>query len=223
MQVEIYDISKSFGDRLLLDHVNASFNAGEVNVILGESGQGKTTLLNIIGLYEPADSGVVKFDGQAVSTLPKNQIRKIIRNQVAYIYQDIRLFDNLSVQENLNVALKFSAVPKSESKTRIAELLELVGLPNFAKSKVVQLSGGEKQRVAIARALVANKQLILADEPTGALDEGNAQNIAELLNRVATQTGATILLVTHSMKVANHFSTHFMLREKGLQMQRVNK
>lgn len=133
MRVEICGVTKSFGDRLLLDEVNASFNEGEVSVILGESGQGKTTLLNIIGLYEPADSGQVKFDGRDVSALSKNQIRKVIRNRVAYIYQDIRLFDNLSVWENLAVALKFSRVPKSEYKAKIAKFLALVGLSNFEK------------------------------------------------------------------------------------------
>ncbi len=221
MKVEICNITKSFGKRNLLDNVSATFNESEVNVILGESGQGKTTLLNIIGLFEPADSGSVKFDGQDVSSLTKNQMRKTIRSSVAYIYQDIRLFEHVSVRENLMLALRFSSIPKNERKSKILEFLDLVGLADFEKASTVQLSGGEKQRVAIARALITGKQLILADEPTGALDETNSQNIAELLGKVANQTGATILLVTHSLKVAGNFAAQFVLQEKKLRARRM--
>ena len=158
MRVSVDSLSKSFGNRLLFEDLRQEFVPDEVNVILGESGSGKTTLLNIIGLFEPADAGIVSYDGSQVSGLSKSRTRKLIRSHVAYIYQDIRIFEDLTVRENLKLALRFSSVPKSNHESIIDSILTRVGLDGFQLRISKELSGGEKQRVAIARALISGKK-----------------------------------------------------------------
>lgn len=180
-------------------------------MILGESGSGKTTLLNILALFEQPDAGKVLYDGREVTNLKKSELRKLIRSTVGYIYQDIRLFENLSVYENLFLAMKFTELERSQRRKTADELLEKVGLKDYGNKTAGTLSGGEKQRVAIARALAGGKKLLFADEPTGALDEENAMRITELLNDVAQKNGCTIIMVTHSLTVAGRFSSRFRM------------
>lgn len=212
MRVRVDRLGKSFGDRVLFESIDCEFVPDEVNIILGESGSGKTTLLNIIGLFERADAGVVSYDGEPVSGLSKNKTRQLIRSYVSYIYQDIRIFEDLTVDENLRLALRFSQVPKQEHRGVIDSMLVRVGLDGFQPRTAKELSGGEKQRIAIARALVANKKLILADEPTGALDEDNSQSVIDLIRDINERESCTILLVTHSTLVASQFEHRFWLR-----------
>ena len=210
MRVSVDGLSKSFGNRMLFEDLGQEFFPNEVNVILGESGSGKTTLLNIIGLFEPADSGIVSYDGSQVSGLSKSRTRKLIRSHVAYIYQDIRIF------EDLKLALRFSSVPKSNHESIIDSILTRVGLDGFQPRISKELSGGEKQRVAIARALISGKKLILADEPTGALDEENSRSVIRLIRDINERERCTILMVTHSMLVASEFEHRFWLRSGRL-------
>lgn len=212
MQVSVDKLSKSFGKRLLFENLSHEFVPNEVNVILGESGSGKTTLLNIIGLFECADSGTVNYDGSPASGLSKTRTRKLIRSHVAYIYQDIRIFEELTVHENLKLALKFSSIPRKEHESIIDAILNRVGLDGFQPRTSKELSGGEKQRVAIARALISGKKLILADEPTGALDEENSRSVIRLIQDINQSERCTILMVTHSMLVAGEFAHRFWLR-----------
>lgn len=130
-------------------------------MILGESGSGKTTLLNILALFEQPDAGKVLYDGREVTNLKKSELRKLIRSTVGYIYQDIRLFENLSVYENLFLAMKFTELERSQRRKTADELLEKVGLKDYGNKTAGTLSGGEKQRVAIARALAGGKNCFL--------------------------------------------------------------
>ena len=216
MRVSVDGLSKSFGNRMLFEDLGQEFFPNEVNVILGESGSGKTTLLNIIGLFEPADSGIVSYDGSQVSGLSKSRTRKLIRSHVAYIYQDIRIFEDLTVRENLKLALRFSSVPKSNHESIIDSILTRVGLDGFQPRISKELSGGEKQRVAIARALLSGKPLLLAAEPTGALDEENSRSVIRLIRDINERERCTILMVTHSMLVASEFEHRFWLRSGRL-------
>ena len=211
MRIDVKGLTKSFGSRHLFSNLNCSFKPGQVNVILGESGSGKTTLLNILALFEQPDAGKVLYDGREVTNLKKSELRKLIRITVGYIYQDIRLFENLSVYENLFLAMKFTELERSQRRKTADELLEKVGLKDYGNKTAGTLSGGEKQRVAIARALAGGKKLLFADEPTGALDEENAMRITELLNDVAQKNGCTIIMVTHSLTVAGRFSSRFRM------------
>ncbi|KFI45682.1 putative ABC transport system ATP-binding protein [Bifidobacterium bohemicum] len=213
MKVSIKELDKSFGQRVLFTDLDYTFAEGEVNVILGESGSGKTTLLNILSLYEPPDSGSVFYDGQIVSGLSSAKTRHIIRNNVGYVYQDIRLFDDLSVNDNLRLALHFSSLPRRKWQVSIDALLERFGLLQCRNSIAAELSGGEKQRIAIARAVVSGKNLLLADEPTGALDEENAYKVINLMKDISHNDGCTVIMVTHSMMVANEFSKICWLRQ----------
>jgi ABC transporter related protein len=131
---------------------------------------------------------------------------------VAYIYQDIRIFEDLTVDENLKLALKFSSIPKKAHESIIDSMLKRVGLDGFQPRTSKELSGGEKQRVAIARALISGKKLILADEPTGALDEENSRSVIHLIQDINKSERCTILMVTHSMLVAGEFAHRFWLR-----------
>lgn len=216
MNIQISKLTKAFGDRVLFRDLNHSFVPNQVNVILGESGSGKTTLLNIIGLFENADAGQVLYDDVIVSGKSNRETRKIIRATTGYIYQDIRLFDNLSVRENIELALRFSNVNKSNWRSYTDSLLERLNLASFASKPAKLLSGGEKQRIAIARTVVSDKQLILADEPTGALDKENSKRIIDLLRDIVIDSGRTVIMVTHSQLVADAFENKIWLQEGQL-------
>ena len=217
MDVELHNIGKSFDKRVLFTGLSNQFSSETVNVIIGESGSGKTTLLNIMSLFEKPDFGDVLFDGRKVSGLSNKETRKIIRSSIGYIYQDIRLFEDLTVEENINLALRFSDIPQRECCGKVVDILERLGLPGRQKQIAQELSGGEKQRVAIARSLVCGKKLLFADEPTGALDEGNTRNVIELLKDVKREFKCTVFLVTHSAFVAGEFDNIFSLHNGSLE------
>ena len=220
MLVDIEGLGKQFGDRTLFTDLNYSFAEGKVNVILGESGSGKTTLLNMIALYEPPDYGEIRYDGVLVSGKSMSDSRRIIRKYVGYIYQDIRLFDSLSVNDNILLALRFSTISRKKWQSSINDLLERMGLFEYRDKPAGQLSGGEKQRIAIARAVASGKKLLLADEPTGALDEDNSRVIVNLMKEISKNNGSTIIMVTHSKMVADEFSDRCWLRSGELQIDK---
>jgi putative ABC transport system ATP-binding protein len=184
-----------------LQDVSFDVNAGEFLAIMGPSGCGKSTLLNILGLLDSPSSGVYEFLGEDVARASEQRLTELRRASVGFIFQSFNLIDDLSVQENVEVALLYRKVSGSERKKRVAEALERVGVAHRARHLPQQLSGGQQQRVAIARALVSNPKLILADEPTGNLDTANGDAVMELLTGVA-KAGTTVLMVTHSLAYA---------------------
>jgi putative ABC transport system ATP-binding protein len=175
--------------------------SGEFLAIMGPSGCGKSTLLNILGLLDSPSSGVYEFLGEDVARASEQRLTQLRRASVGFIFQSFNLIDDLSVQENVEVALLYRKVSSSDRKKRVAEALERVGVAHRARHLPQQLSGGQQQRVAIARALVSNPKLILADEPTGNLDTANGDAVMELLTGVA-KAGTTVLMVTHSLAYA---------------------
>jgi putative ABC transport system ATP-binding protein len=175
--------------------------SGEFLAIMGPSGCGKSTLLNILGLLDSPSSGVYEFLGEDVARASEQRLTELRRASVGFIFQSFNLIDDLSVQENVEVALLYRKVSSSDRKKRVAEALERVGVAHRARHLPQQLSGGQQQRVAIARALVSNPKLILADEPTGNLDTANGDAVMELLTGVA-KAGTTVLMVTHSLAYA---------------------
>jgi len=184
-----------------LQDVSFDVAAGEFLAIMGPSGCGKSTLLNILGLLDSPSSGVYSFLGEDVARASEQRLTELRRASVGFIFQSFNLIDDLSVQENVEVALLYRKVSGSERKKRVAEALERVGVAHRARHLPQQLSGGQQQRVAIARALVSNPKLILADEPTGNLDTANGDAVMALLTGVA-QAGTTVLMVTHSLAYA---------------------
>jgi putative ABC transport system ATP-binding protein len=180
-----------------LDDVSLDIRAGEFVAIMGPSGCGKSTLLNILGLLDSPSSGVYAFFGEDVAPASEQRLTELRRASVGFIFQSFNLIDDLTVAENVDVALIYRKVSSAERKRRVAEALERVGVAHRARHLPQQLSGGQQQRVAIARAMVANPKVILADEPTGNLDSANGASVMDLLKSAAAG-GTTVIMVTHS-------------------------
>jgi putative ABC transport system ATP-binding protein len=181
-----------------LYHVSFEVGAGEFLAIMGPSGCGKSTLLNILGLLDSPTSGNYRFLGEDISRASERHLTVLRRSAVGFIFQSFNLIDDLSVSENVEVALSYRGIPAAERKRRVAEALEHLGIAHRARHLPKQLSGGQQQRVAIARALVAKPKLILADEPTGNLDTANGEAVMDLLTDVS-QSGTAVIMVTHSL------------------------
>ena len=184
-----------------LSEVSLTIDAGEFVAIMGPSGCGKSTLLNILGLLDSPSSGTYEFFGEEVASNSEAQLTVVRRAAIGFVFQSFNLIDDLSVAENVEVALLYRGVAARERRKRVAEALERVGISHRARHLPQQLSGGQQQRVAVARALVSNPKVILADEPTGNLDTANGNAVMELLINVA-KSGTTVIMVTHSLSYA---------------------
>jgi putative ABC transport system ATP-binding protein len=181
-----------------LNDVSLEIAAGEFVAIMGPSGCGKSTLLNILGLLDTASAGSYRFFDETVSSYSESQLTGVRRAAIGFVFQSFNLIDDLSIQENVEVALLYRDVSARERRARVAAALERVGIAHRARHLPQQLSGGQQQRVAVARALVSNPKVILADEPTGNLDTANGNAVMELLIDVA-KAGTTVVMVTHSL------------------------
>lgn len=208
--IELVNINKAFGEKKILDDFQLSIQSGEMIAITGTSGSGKSTLLNILGLIESFDTGTYKLFGEENIKINSAKAQCVIRDKISYLFQNFALIENESVKENLDIALKYHKSSKQEKNQMIAEALEKVGLANYEKKKVFELSGGEQQRVSIARVLIKPSALILADEPTGSLDSKNRDEILNLLKEMNSQ-GKTIIIVTHDPIVAQTCSRSIAL------------
>jgi putative ABC transport system ATP-binding protein len=181
-----------------LDDVSLEIGAGEFVSIMGPSGCGKSTLLNILGLLDRPTGGKYWFFGTEVSRLGEGKLTRLRRDRIGFVFQSFNLIDELTIAQNVEVALLYRGVPAGERKRRVKAALEQVGVAHRARHKPQQLSGGQQQRAAVARALVSEPQLILADEPTGNLDTANGEAVMGLLKQAAA-SGVTVAMVTHSL------------------------
>lgn len=199
--IEIKKVSKTFGEKIVFTNLSYKINDGDMLGIVGRSGCGKSTLLNIIGLLDFDYTGEVLFDGKDVAMLKEKQVNQYIRNNINYLFQNYALIDNETVEYNLLLALEYEKIPLRKKKEMISEVLESVGLSSYNNKKVYTLSGGEQQRVALARIMLKKGNIILADEPTGNLDEANARKVMKILKELNKQ-GKTIIMVTHNEQLA---------------------
>jgi putative ABC transport system ATP-binding protein len=203
--LEMKDIKKVYRTDLVETHALADFSlrvgSGEFVAIMGPSGSGKTTFLNVAGLLDTFDEGKYWLDGEDVSRLSDDQMSRIRNRKIGFIFQSFNLIPDLDVFDNVDVPLRYRALPAPDRRARIEKALELVGLSSRARHLPSQLSGGQQQRVAIARVLAGDPRLILADEPTGNLDSLMTREIMDLLERINEQ-GTTIVMVTHSPECA---------------------
>lgn len=205
--LELHDIHKSYylgsEEFPVLKGISLNFERGEFVSILGESGGGKSTLMNIIGGLDRQFTGSVIIDGHKLDHHQESQMDNYRRGTIGYIYQAYNLISHLTVLDNVLIALDMTDLSREERRQRALDLLKQVGLSDQVEKYPRQLSGGQKQRVAIARALASDPQVIIADEPTGALDSQNTQEVLNLLTKIA-QDGKLVIAVTHSQEVANH-------------------
>ena len=186
-----------------LGGINMEIDEGEFVAIMGPSGCGKTTLLNILGLLDNPSEGNYLLDGVEVSGLKESQRTALRKGKIGFIFQSFNLIDELNVEQNVELPLKYMGVKADERKTRVTETLRRLGIAHRAKHYPNELSGGQQQRVAIARAVICNPRLILADEPTGNLDSRNGKEVMDLLAEL-NDDGTTIVMVTHSQRDASY-------------------
>jgi len=212
--LEIKNISKIYGKEIAkvvaLNNVSLRVNEGDFIAIMGPSGSGKSTLLNIIGGLEYPSSGEVILDGKRIDNLDEKDFVDIRRRKIAYVFQQYHLFPSLTALENVMLPLTFCGTEKGEEKA--LETLKEVGLEGRAEHKPSQLSGGEQQRVAIARALVNSPLLLLADEPTGNMDQKMGSEILGLFYRL-NKDGRSIVMVTHNPEIAGHAKEIIVLQD----------
>lgn len=200
--IEVKNIHKSFGDLEVLKGVNLSIEKGEIVAIIGKSGAGKTTLLQLIGTLDRPTNGQVLIDGTDVFTLNDTQLAAFRNKHIGFIFQFHQLLPEFTALENVCIPAMIAREKVADYQPRAKQLLTDLGLANRMEHKPNELSGGEKQRVAAARALMMKPSIILADEPTGSLDEKNKRELSELLLHLREQYGQTILLVTHDKDLA---------------------
>ncbi len=204
--IELKNINKTYGKgesaTVALTDVNLKIQEGEFWAIMGPSGSGKSTLLNILGCMDVPSSGDYLLKGKKLSQSTPNQLSRIRNQTVSFIFQQFALLNDYNIYDNIELPLLCQKLSKKERKDRVQYYMERLGIQSLARKKPTQISGGQQQRVAIARALVTKADIILADEPTGALDQKTGQELMALLCEI-NKEGKTILLVTHDEKVAS--------------------
>ena len=200
--IEIKNIRKSFGTLEVLKGVDLSVEKGEILSIIGKSGAGKTTLLQIIGTLDRPDVGSVVIDGVEVFALKDKELADFRNRHIGFIFQFHQLLPEFNALENVMMPAVIACVPEKEAEQRARQLLAELGLAERLMHKPNQLSGGEKQRVAAARAMMMSPNVVLADEPSGSLDENNKKELHKLLLQMREQYGQTIIIVTHDKELA---------------------
>lgn len=212
MFLEIKDICKSYGEKEnrieVLKHINIEVERGRFVVLLGPSGSGKSTLLNIIGGIDTADSGDIFIDGEKMQNMNKKKLSLYRRKHLGYIFQQYNLIPNLTVRENIEVGEYLS-----DSPLNLDELIETLGLKDHQDKLPNQLSGGQQQRTSIGRAIIKNPDILLCDEPTGALDYATGKEILKLIETVNQEFGNTVIMVTHNSAIADMADMVIRLRD----------
>jgi len=206
-------VTKRFGARTVLNAVSLEVAAGEYVAVLGDSGIGKSTLLNVIAGLEPIDSGSISFLGREIEKLNDDDLSLLRRERFGFVFQAFHVLPHLTVEENVALPLLLRGI---SSKTKPREMIAAVGLAGREASPPRELSGGELQRVAIARALVGDPKLVLADEPTGNLDPENARQVLDLFRKEVKSNGAAAILATHSVEAASGCDRIYRLTADGL-------
>ncbi|MCD8027605.1 MAG: ABC transporter ATP-binding protein [Erysipelotrichaceae bacterium] len=221
MYIEVQNIYKSFNNAHVLKDVSFSLNKGEICCIIGPSGSGKSTLLNMIGGLDSVDSGHILINDLDITKLKSKELLKYRKRELGFIFQMYNLIGNLTVKENIEVCQYLSNKPLS-----INDLFDNLGLKEHQYKFPHQLSGGQQQRTAIARAIIKNPQLLLCDEPTGALDSQNAKDILMLLEQINQKYHTTILMVTHNIEITKMANRIINIKDgqivSNLQQDKIN-
>ena len=204
--IKLTDVTKIYGTEengtKALDNVSLTINDGEMIAIMGTSGSGKSTLINLLGGMDILTSGTYLYNGTDVGNMKLSELHKFRKNNISFVFQHFALMNHYTVFENVEVPLRAKRIKRARRKEIVMEKLKMLGIEELAKKLPVQISGGQQQRCAIARALAADNQLILADEPTGALDSKTGKEIMDIFTDIK-HLGKTVIIVTHDNKIAD--------------------
>lgn len=218
LMLEVKNLKKIYTTRFggekvkALSDVSFEVEEGEYVAIMGESGSGKTTLLNILASLDKATSGEVKLKGESLTSIKEKQIAKFRRDNLGFVFQDFNLLDTFSLKDNIFLPLVLSGKEYKEMNSRLNPIAKKLGIEELLNKFPYEVSGGQKQRAAVARALITNPKLVLADEPTGALDSNSSDELLKLFNEI-NKAGQTIVMVTHSTKAASHASRVLFIKD----------
>ena len=215
--LQVQNIEKYYGSRnnvtKALDRVSFNVDAGEFLAIMGASGSGKTTLLNCISTIDTISAGKILLDGVSISDLSESEVAKFRRERLGFVFQDFNLLDTLTVEENIGLALTLNHTDPNAVQNKVREVAGKLEITDILGKFPYQVSGGQKQRTACARAMVAGQSLILADEPTGALDSRASKNLLEIMSAINRDPGSTILMVTHDAYSASYAGRVLFLKD----------
>jgi len=217
--LDIKDLTKVYGKNTkytALDGINISIKESDFVGVMGPSGAGKSTLLNITSTIDTPTSGTVIIDGKDITTLSQTEVAKFRRNKLGFIFQDFNLLDTLTVEENIALPLALSKVEPREIKARVKEIATMLDIQDLLKKYPYEISGGQKQRTAACRAMITNPSLILADEPTGALDSKSSASLLQSLQEANYNSGATIMMVTHDATAASYCKRVLFIKDGTL-------
>jgi len=218
--LQIKNIEKYYGSKnnvtKALDRVSFDVAEGEFIAIMGASGSGKTTLLNCISTIDTVSAGDIFLDGENIAKLPAGELARFRRERLGFVFQDFNLLDTLTVEENIGLALSLNHSDPRTVRQQVQEVAGKLGITNILGKFPYQVSGGQKQRAACARAMVAGQSLLLADEPTGALDSKASKNLLEIMSTMNQDMGATILMVTHDAYSASYAGRVLFLKDGRL-------
>ena len=212
--VQMNDVKMVYGntEAAALNGITFTINEGEFVFLVGPSGSGKTTLLNILAGLDKPTSGSVLLDGKDLASIREADRAAFRRDHLGFVFQDFNLLDNFSLKDNIFLPLVLSGVDYRDMEKRLAPIASLLGIEKLLNKYPYEVSGGQKQRAAVARAIITNPELILADEPTGALDSKATDSLLRLFNRI-NEDGQTILMVTHSTKAASHANRVLFIKD----------
>ncbi|MGN0389267.1 MAG: ABC transporter ATP-binding protein [Wujia sp.] len=215
--LKLENVEKYYGNKSNLtkavDHISFAVDKGEFVGIMGASGSGKTTLLNCISTIDRVTAGHIYVDGDDITIMRGNALNRFRRESLGFIFQDFNLLDTLTAYENIALALSIQNVKQKEIAERVTDMAEKLGITDVMKKYSYQMSGGQKQRVAAARALITNPKLVLADEPTGALDSKSSRYLLESMEKMNSELHATILMVTHDAFTASYASRVIFIKD----------
>lgn len=214
-QVEKYYGSKNNVTKAL-DRISFDVEDGEFIAIMGASGSGKTTLLNCISTIDSVSAGNVYLDGENISELPEKKLAEFRREKLGFVFQDFNLLDTLTLEENIAITLTINQYPPEQVKEKVHAVARQLGIEEILSKFPYQVSGGQKQRCACARAMVFGQSLILADEPTGALDSKSSKNLLDIMEQINEENSATILMVTHDAFSASYARRILFLKDGKL-------
>lgn len=215
--LQVRNIEKYYGSKnnvtKALDRISFDVTDGEFIAIMGASGSGKTTLLNCISTIDTVSAGDILLDGESIAELPPSKLARFRRERLGFVFQDFNLLDTLTIEENIGLALSLNHADPAAVQRKVRQIAQILDISDILSKFPYQVSGGQKQRAACARAMIAGQSLLLADEPTGALDSKASKNLLEMMSRINQSMKATILMVTHDAYSASYAGRVLFLKD----------